>query len=133
MCIWHFVLMFLIKYVTLQYVVTFDFVYFKMIAYILGCHGNSWWMGLIIFGVFVFFYVHIGFFNKNNRQGDADFSLREWLNPLHHPSRKGTGVRARQVNLLNPFAWFVVFSSSVNCMPTLLFTPYYYCCCFTKI
>lgn len=51
-------------------------------------------------GVFVFYYIYIGFLNRaDNRLGDADFSLREWLNPLHHPSRKGTGHRARQVYL----------------------------------
>lgn len=57
-------------------------------------------MGLATFGVFLFFYVYIGFFDKeDNKQGDADFSLRQWLNPLQHPSRKGTGHRARQVSL----------------------------------
>eukprot|EP00123_Amoebidium_parasiticum_P018112 comp24105_c0_seq1/m.43570 comp24105_c0_seq1/g.43570 ORF comp24105_c0_seq1/g.43570 comp24105_c0_seq1/m.43570 type:complete len:621 (-) comp24105_c0_seq1:702-2564(-) len=60
-CLWHIVLMFLIQ----------------------------WWQGLVVIGVFLVLYVYIGFLNKNdNRLGDADFSLRAWLNPLHHPSRK---------------------------------------------
>lgn len=56
----------------------------------------NWWQGLAVLGVFLFFYIYIGVLNRaNNNVGDADFSLREWINPLHHPSRKGH--RDRQI------------------------------------
>eukprot|EP00124_Ichthyophonus_hoferi_P004699 Ihof_evm1s552 gene=Ihof_evmTU1s552 len=66
-CVWHIAIIFLIQ----------------------------WWQGLIMIGVFVILYMYIGVFNKNdNKLGDADFSLRMWLNPLHHPTR--IHLRAKQ-------------------------------------
>ncbi|KNC83162.1 hypothetical protein SARC_04568 [Sphaeroforma arctica JP610] len=54
----------------------------------------QWWLGLVLLVMCIFFYLYIGILNKgNNRLGDADFSFREWLNPLHHPSRKGQNQR----------------------------------------
>eukprot|EP01134_Creolimax_fragrantissima_P002671 CFRG2671T1 len=82
----------------------------------------QWWLGLVLLAMCIFFYLYIGVLNKgNNRMGDADFSFRQWLNPLHHPSRKGQNQRRMASPGSGPTVQDVpaAFNNADNSLPSM--------------